>query len=157
MVNQATVRPGAPARGNDEGNGQGVVGSIAELGNDIATLAELQAKLAALDLKESTRRVVAPLVAISVGLALALGCIPVALIGVAFLLMEVLNLTTGWAMLLTAALALVAAAIVAALAAMALRSSFEPFRRSREELTRNIAWVRTVLVHSGRASPRRGF
>ena len=36
-----------------------------------------------------------------------------------------------------------------------LGGSFSSFDRSKEELARNLSWVKTVLVHSGRTPPRK--
>ena len=133
-----------------------MVGSLAEFGNDIASLVELQAKLALLDLKESTTRTTTPLAGIVLGVVVALASVPVALLGVAHLVAAALTLGLGWAMLLTAGVALALGATVAALALPRLVRSFDSFQRSREEFNRNVSWIRTVLLYSGRAVPRRG-
>jgi len=153
MADQASL--GRNERAPGAGNGS-VVGSLAEFGNDIATLAELQGKLAVLDLKESTARAVLPFALIVVGAAVVLASLPVALIGAASLIAVAFSISQGWALLLTAGAALVAGAGIAATAASQLGRSFDSFRRSREELTRNVTWIRTILLHIGRAVPRRG-
>jgi Putative Actinobacterial Holin-X, holin superfamily III len=58
-----------------------------------------------------------------------------------------------WALLLTAGVAIVLAVVVGVLAVPRLRKSFESFQRSREELARNVAWIKTVLTYSGRSAP----
>lgn len=153
MADQASVRNGnrlqfGPAP-------EGVFGSLAEFGNDVATLAELQARLALIDLKESTDRARFPLALILLGAALALACLPVALIGGAELLAEALGWSHGLALLAVAGIALVLAVVMVGVAAALLPRSFDSFRRSRDELTRNVNWLRTVIVHSGRSIPRR--
>ena len=81
-----------------------------------------------------------------------------ALLGVAWLRgLGALHRASGWAALLTAAVAAVVAAIVAAVSLKRLLGSLDSFRHSREELARNISWIRTVLVHSGRSIPRGRF
>jgi len=166
MADQASVRdanyPGQrPATGqaqgsNGNGSAQTVVGSVAEFGNNIATLAELQAQLAAVDLKESYARATLPLMSFVVGVAVILGSIPILLLGAADLLARAMGITSGWAMILVAGVALVVSAVIAYLSLTEIGRSVEPLRRSREELVRNLAWIRTVLVHSGRSYPKRG-
>jgi len=138
------------------GSGESVVGGIAEFGNDVATLFELQAKLVSLDLKDCLAKVTTPMLFAVTGMALALASLPVILFGVAFLLAALLKINQGWAMLLTGVVVLVASAVIALTSLSRVRLGFEAFRRSREELVRNLSWLRTVLVHSGRSkSPRR--
>ncbi|GAC1466421.1 MAG: hypothetical protein NVSMB9_06950 [Isosphaeraceae bacterium] len=149
MADQKTLK-GPGASGHHEGNG-GVVSGIADLGNDIATLVELQAKLAALDLRASSERLLWPVVVVVAAVLLAVSSIPVILLGIADLLSRALNINPGWGMLLTAVASLIVAAILITLFYKRIVQSFEPLRRSREEMTRNLAWIRTVLVHSGRA------
>jgi hypothetical protein len=155
MADQATL---------NTGNGRGVpinapaealVGGVADFGNDLATLGELQAKLIAIDLKEAAGRATMPLIVAAGGAALALGALPVVLLGVAELLVSYTTLARGWAYLLVGGLAIVLAGVAAMVVLPRLKASLESFRRSREELTRNIAWVRTVLVQRGRVRPRR--
>jgi uncharacterized membrane protein YqjE len=136
---------------------EGVVGGIAEFGNDMATLVELQAKLALIDLKEATAKAIVPIAFSVIGLALVLASLPVILFGVALLLAALLHIGEGWAMLLTGAPVLVVSGAVVAIAGMRVRNSFNSFQRSREELVRNLSWIRTVLVHSGRSHSGRRF
>jgi len=159
MADQAAVRHGGAGNGTarlgPEAAARGVVGNIAELGNDVATLAELQAKLTLIDLKEGTSRALIPTIVAAIAAVLALSSVPVALIGLAFLLARALGRDQeGWAFLIVAGSTLILAGVAAAIAALRLGRSFESLRRSREELTRNLAWIRTVLVHSGRLSTR---
>lgn len=141
---------------NHQGNGKaGVVDTLSEFGSDVATLFELQAKLIGVDLKESVGRAVVPAILVALALGLLLACFPVALVGVAVLISSALQLRLGWAFLLTAGVALVVAALVLVLAGTWLRRSFDTLRRSKDELIRNLAWIRTVLVQSSRSTPRR--
>jgi len=128
-----------------------VVGCIADLGTDIATLAELQARLAIIDLREATKRATVPGVVVATSLALGTASLPVLLIGAAEILAAALRLgQKGWAYLVVATLALVVALATGALASARLVRSFEEFRRTREEFARNLAWVKTVIVNRDR-------
>ncbi len=128
----------------------GVVGNIAEFVNDISTLGELQFKLGMLDLKEATGRATTPSVLLGVGALLVVAGVPVVLLGVAELIATA-GVPRGWAFVLTGLTSLVIAGVMALLAIKGLGHSFTSFRRSRDELTRNLSWVKTVIVYSGRA------
>jgi hypothetical protein len=82
--------------------------------------------------------------------------LPVALAGIALLLASALGISLAWALLLTGAVVLVFAVCTAIVSAAKVGPTFNSFRRTREELTRNVAWIRTVLLYSGRAVPKRG-
>ena len=135
---------------------EGVIGSLGEFGGDIMSLAELQGKLAAMDVKETVGHAAVPAVLL-VGSAVVLAAtLPVLLIGLAFVLAPIVGLTVGATLLIVGLTFAVIAAIVAAIAATRVLKSFESFRRSREELARNLAWIRTVISQSGRAAHRPG-
>ena len=85
------------------------------------------------------------------GLAVIVASVPVALLGAGWLIASALKIHQGWAMLLTAGVAIVLGGLVAGLAGMRLSHSFDSFRRSRKQLWLNLAWVRTVLVASASA------
>lgn len=140
------------ARSN--GHSEGVVGGLAGFGSDLATLAEFQAKLAALDMKDSVQQAGRPLAVALLGAAVALGAIPVALAGGALVLAESAQIRLGWAFVITGGVAVVLAAVVTAIAANRVPHGFQSFHRSREELNRNLNWIRTVLAHSGRPAQR---
>jgi len=131
-----------------------VVGNIAEFGNDVATLAELQAKLTMHDAKECLARATIPLIVIGLAVALALGSVPVVLIGLADLIARGTGLSPEAARLIVGIVALGLAGLAGFLALRGSLRSLESFRRSNEELARNLSWVRTVLVHSGRSIAR---
>jgi uncharacterized membrane protein len=131
-----------------------LVGNIAEFGNDVATLAELQAKLAAYDAKECASRATIPLIVVVVASVLAVGSVPVVLIGLADWIASSTRLSAGATQLIVGLVSLVVAGVAGTIALRASLRSLESFRRSNEELTRNLSWIRTVLVHSGRAVAR---
>lgn len=132
-----------------------MVENAASFGHDVLTLAELQAKLAAVDLKEAAGHAAIPFAVIAVGATLALGSIPVALMGLAEMLDGATHLGPGASRLITAAGALVIGVIALAIAASRLGAAFRSLERTREELSRNLAWIKTVIVYSGRSSVRR--
>ena len=61
-----------------------------------------------------------------------------------------LQLTEAEGLLITAGVVLLVAGTIATIAAFSLKRSVTPLRRSAEEFTRNVNWLRTVLLHSGR-------
>lgn len=150
MDDQASVN-----KTQSNGSGEGVVGSIAEFGNDIATLTELQLQLFSFDLKAATARAVVPVAVLAAGLVILLGSVPVLVAGAGLLLAGALGISNGLGLLLASLAAMLVVGVAVPFAIGALRRSVDAFQRSREELQRNISWVRTVLVHSGRRMPRR--
>jgi hypothetical protein len=132
-----------------------VVGNLATLGSDVASLAELQAKLIALDLKESAARAAVPLAFVLVGATLGLAAIPVLLLGAGELLVSLAHMQRAWAYLAVGALALAMGLILALVLLPKVTASFSTLTRSREELARNLAWIKTVLAYSGRMPSQR--
>ena len=146
MVNQASVNGRGTARVPDSGSAE--YEGVAEFVDDLSSLAELQAKLAASDFREAARKSAIPIVLTVVGLAVIMACIPVALFATGWLLASALKIHQGWAMLLTAGAAMTLGGLVAGLGGIRLRHGFDSFRRSRKQLSLNLAWVRAVLVTS---------
>ena len=151
MVDQAPVNGSATARVPGSAEFEGV----AEFVDDLASLAELQAKLAALDWRDSARKSAVPIVLTVVGLTVLVASVPVALLGAGWLLASALNIPEGWAMLLTAGAAMVLGGLAVGVGGRRLSRSFDCFRRSHKQLILNLAWVRTVLVTSARPHARR--
>ncbi len=134
----------------------GVIGNIAELGGDIAGLAELQAQLAVADLKEATGRAIVPATLLGAGVALLLAALPVALIGASELLADALALShRGWAYLIVSAVVAILTVALVLIGLPRLLRSFESLNHSRDELSRNVAWIKTVLANSGRTPAHR--
>lgn len=126
------------------------MGNVSSFGNDLATLATLQTKLAAADMRESLLKA-APAIG---GLAV-LGLISVAgmtalVAGLALWLAEALQLRPAVALMFVGLGSLVIAALGAWLCTRTFGSSFSTFRRSSEEFERNLAWIKTTLTQSGR-------
>jgi uncharacterized membrane protein YqjE len=122
-----------------------VAGSVSELAHDVIELSELQAKLFALDLKRSSQRTRTVLILAIVGLCILLGTIPVALLALAHLLIEQLGWAQSAALGVAALVGLGLAAILVGIAWAMIKSGLLSLQRSREELSRNIEWLKSML------------
>lgn len=129
---------------------EGLVGGLSALGEDVATLAGLQAELAAHDLRESLGKSVPAIVLTVVALLVVPASVVVALYAAGLALAAGLNWAPHWGLLAVAGLALLICAVGMVFALRNYRSGFTTFRRSADELTRNLAWAKTVMTQSGR-------
>ena len=144
MARQATMNSAPDASLN------GMLNGIGDLASNVVTLTTLQAQLAAQDFQESSRRAAPALVAAAVLIPIGFASVTAGLFGLAYELAGRLGMSLGQALLVESAAGIVIAACLSALVIRRIHTSVGSFRRSREELERNIAWLRTVLLHSGR-------
>lgn len=130
-----------------------VVSNVGEIVGDAATLAELQFQLLQVDAKESIRHLIFPTAVTTVGLLLAAGCFPVALIVIASLLHELADLpmyaSGGIALLIGA----VTAAAMIVVGMLGLKRAVKYFDRTISELKRNIAWLKQLKGGLGADQP----
>lgn len=146
MDDQATMtddRDAAPA--------EAMTRSMSDLAGDIATLAELQARLFAIDAKETMRRIVMPIALAGAGAVLILGSIPVLLLTVAALL-NYAGLGAAPALFLAFVVGVAFGGLALLVAWFAIRHSLVSFHRSWEELARNLRWIKEALRQNGRAT-----
>lgn len=147
MADQA-VRNGRGSSDSRQNNG--VFEGVSSFGTDLATLAVLQARLAACDFQESAKAAT-PIVAGLIAFTLILSAsVTIGLAGFGIWLATALNIQMGVVLMLVALVGVIVSAASSALLARSLLRCFTYFRRSQEELDRNLAWLRTTLVHSGR-------
>jgi len=144
MARQATLNTDPAASLNGMLNGMG------DLGSNVVTLTALQARLAAADFNECASRAQSALIAAAVLIPLGFASVTVGLFGLASWMAADLGISLSRSLLVVAAGGIILSSALAVLVIRRLRASLSSFRRSREELERNIAWLRTVLVHSGR-------
>lgn len=147
MAHQA-VRNG-PVGSRDQQN-DGVIEGVSSFGTDLATLAVLQMRLAACDLRESAKAAAPTVAGLTVFWIIAGASATVGLAGMALWLATILKIQAGIVMMAVALIGLVISGIAATLLVRSLTRSFASFRRSQEELERNLAWIKTTLIHSGR-------
>ena len=154
MDYQTTVRPNA-ARSNGEAPRQAITRNMADLAHDVTHLAELQTRLFAADLKDASLHATVPSAALMLAATASLSCVPIVLMGLAWLIAELTALPVYAGFLIVAGAVLVLSTIVAVIAWLRLRRSLEAFSRSQEEFNRNMRWIKLVLRHRGtRGQPR---
>lgn len=113
--------------------------------HDVATLGELQIELLKIDAGSASRRAIVPAGLIGAGVIFALSVIPLVLLAVA----QVLRDQAGWppalATLTAALIGILIAVVCGGLGYLGLKRVMEPLARSRDELSRNVAWLKTAL------------
>ncbi len=155
-VSGPQAQPGRPAPGPPgEESPRAVMYNVASFGENLVGLAELQARLATIELRQNVGTVKAAGPFLLAGMVLVVASLPVLLIGIAELLVWELALPRGIALLLVALCGLVIGALSAGIAGISLRKRPLGFPLATEELARNLQWIRTVLKHSGRPSASR--
>lgn len=143
-----TLRNGLPLPKERQNNG--VIEGVSSFGTDLATLALLQARLTVCDLRDSTRAASPIIAALVIFGTIAASSVVLVLAGLSWWLASVFQIQVGIVMMITGVVALIIVSVAAALLSRRLGKCFSYFRRSQEELDRNLAWVKTTLVHSGR-------
>jgi hypothetical protein len=149
---QPTTGRSSGAAGDNGASPGGVVSNVAEFADDLMSLGELQARLVAIEAKQNFRAVTAGSAILITGVVIALAALPIALAGIAELLVSFAGLNHGYALLAVAVAAFAIAGTCVAIAVARLRASDLGFPLSREEFTRNLNWIRTVLLYSGRSA-----
>jgi len=119
--------------------------NVAEVTHDAIALGELQLKLIQADWEEGSTGLKFGLVAVIVGAVALLSCLPVLLIGLGFALTEWFTLSYATGMSLSGLIGLVAAILSAVIGYFAMKRGVATFGRSKQELRRNVIWIKSVL------------
>jgi len=130
-----------------------VASSFSELTHDVIELAELQAQLFTLDVKEMSQSTRTSLVLAIVSASVLLGSIPAALIALAELLVQTLGWSQAAGFGVATVVGILVSAAIGAAAWSRFRTGLVTMRRSREELSRNIAWIKSNLRRRTRPNP----
>jgi uncharacterized membrane protein YqjE len=126
--------------------------SVSRLGSDVLTLVELQAELLQVDLKDWMSGFVKSMIALTVGLVLALASLPVLLMAFGYFLNDVTSLSLAASMLIAGVSGLVLALILAGIGYWMLKSGRGMLRRFKAELRHNVRWLKEVLSRPTLAS-----
>lgn len=124
---------------------QKVATSFSDLTRDVIELSELQAQLFVRDVKKSSQKTQTCLVFAVVGLCFLLGTIPVALSALAELFVSQFEWTRQASFGVATLIGLVLAAAFAGAAYSMMKEGLLSLQRSRDELNRNIAWLKSTL------------
>ena len=123
---------------------------MAALAHDATTIAELQARLVALDAKDSSKSLRNAVLLAVIGGALLLACLPVGMAAIGELLVGLAGWERWIAYLATGGTGLVIGVVLLWMCWLAVRKAAATFRRSREELSRNVEWFKEALRPEGR-------
>jgi putative superfamily III holin-X len=127
-----------------------VARNTGEFVQDLFTLSELQLRLLLVDLRQGLWSLVPPVALLLIGLAFALSCLPVAMMTLAWALIETANLA-HWRALAVALLAGIGLTLIFLIAAwVLLRRQEGMFLRSGDEWRQNLKWVKDAIRRQGR-------
>jgi hypothetical protein len=143
MTTNGRTRPSEPS----------VTTSFAGLTHDVIELAELQAELLAVDLKHTSTNVKSSLVMAVIGVCTLLGSLPVALIALAELCIQQFEWSKAAGYGVATLVGLLGSGAVLGAAWTQFRNGFSALKRSREELNRNVAWIKSSLRNRAGANP----
>jgi len=136
-----------------------VATSFAGLAHDVIELGELQAQLFVHDVKSTAQKTRTSLLLGVIGACVLLGSVPVLLFAVAELCVEQLGWPRSAGFGLAAVIGVGASAALLAAAWNRLSVGLNAMQRSRDELSRNIAWIKSSLRSQSSSKPElsRGY
>ena len=123
----------------------GVAKDMGELTHDIMSLAELQFELFRIDCREGLKRMLVPVAMLLVAGIVAVGTVPIALIFIAEFLAQSAGLSRAAAFSIATMTGFIVALAMGVVGWSYLRGVVRVFERSREELTRNMTWIKHAL------------
>jgi hypothetical protein len=135
--------------GSNRAPPKGVANDMGELTHDMLSLAELQFELFRSDCRKGLKGLLVPVALLLFAGIVAAGTVPVALIFLAELLAQAAGLSRAVAFLIAVLGGFLAAAALGTVGWSRIRGVGRVFARSREELTRNMTWIKQVLKRPG--------
>ena len=145
MVGETTMNR---CNGSTQSQPNGVAKGIGEMTHDIVSLAELQFELFRIDCREGLKRMLIPVTMLLFAGIVAVGTVPIALILVAEFLTQAAGLSRAAAFSIAAMSGFIVAVAIGVVGWSYLRGVVRVFERSREELTRNMTWIKHALKRS---------
>ena len=142
MVGETTMNR---RNGSTQSPPKGVAKGMGELTHDIVSLAELQFELLRIDCREGIRRILLPVALLLFAGIVAVGTVPIALILVAEFLVQTADLSRAAAFSIAAMSGFIVAVAIGVVGWSYLRGVVRVFQRSREELARNMTWIKHAL------------
>jgi uncharacterized membrane protein YqjE len=124
---------------------KGLARDAGEFAHDMFTLTELQAQLFIADVQECGQRVFVPALVLLCGLALCLACFPIALAALALLLIQVFEISYAAGFLIAVVLGAILSGLLCVIGWFQVRGRMAVMQRSRQELIRNLHWIKKVL------------
>ena len=121
---------------------------MGELTHDIVSLVELQFELFRVDCREGLRRILIPVALLMSAGIVALGTVPIMLILIAEILTQAAGLSRAAAFSIAAMSGFIIALAIGVAGWSYMRGVVHVFERSREELTRNLIWIKHALKRS---------
>lgn len=131
--------------GSPESAPKALARDVGEFAHDVFTLAELQAQLFVTDVRECSQRAFMPGLVLLIGVALGLACFPIALVALALALVQVFEASYAAGFLIAAIAGAVSSAVLSVIGWLLVRGRLAVLRRSRDELLRNLRWIKKVL------------
>lgn len=119
--------------------------SFSAFAADLVELVELQVQLLLVDLRDSQRQVVVPLLLIVLGVVATVGAIPVMLVGCSWLLAGFSGLSVAAACVILGGGTMVLSAVVILRSLHGLQEVIQILARSKAELLSNARWLKDSL------------
>ena len=139
--------------GQQKTNEPNIAASFSGLAHDAIELAELQAQLFALDVKTTSEKTRTSLVLAVAGACTLLSSVPVGLFALGELFRYMFGISEPAGFGLATLVGIVLSTVLMTAAWSRLKSGQVSMRRSREELSRNLAWVKSNLRGRSQPSP----
>jgi hypothetical protein len=155
MVGETTM---SQRNGSSTAPSDGVAKDVGELTHDIVSLAELQFELFRNDCRKGMKGLLLPVALLLLAGIVAAGTVPVALIAVAELLTQAAGLSRAVSFSIAALGGFGVAVAMGVVGWSRIRGIGRVFERSREELARNMSWIKQSLKRPVEAeSPQKTF
>ena len=123
----------------------GLAQGMGDVTHDILSLAELQFEIFRSECREGLKGMFVPVALLLGAATVAVGTVPIALIFLAELLTQVAGLSRAAAFSIAVLGGFSAAAVMGVVGWSYMRGVARIFTRSREELTRNMTWIKQAL------------